>query len=250
MKKKLAAALACRNGSTRLYGKPLQNIDVKNGITVLDYLLDWLEKITVIETSVLGIAEGQENLDYVDFADRRGIPYIIGSEKDVLERLIQCGEKAGATDVLRRSSESPFGYYEAIEEAWEVHSKNNYDFSCINDVVDGVSIEIISMEALKYSHKNGEERHRSEFCSLYIRENKDKFRINYIDVPDAIKRTDLRLTIDNPEDLIVCRAVYEHFKDKAPLISPIEIVEYLDQNLFYKELVDQYVEEGLKTMYL
>ena len=31
MKKKLVAALACRNQGTRLYGKPIQNLDIENG---------------------------------------------------------------------------------------------------------------------------------------------------------------------------------------------------------------------------
>ena len=36
MKKKLVAALACRNQGTRLYGKPIQNLDIENGITIID----------------------------------------------------------------------------------------------------------------------------------------------------------------------------------------------------------------------
>ena len=30
MKKKLVAALACRNQGTRLYGKPVQNLDIES----------------------------------------------------------------------------------------------------------------------------------------------------------------------------------------------------------------------------
>ena len=35
-KRKLAAVLACRNTGSRLYGKPLQNLDVKNNYTILE----------------------------------------------------------------------------------------------------------------------------------------------------------------------------------------------------------------------
>ena len=47
MKKKLIAALACRNFSHRLYGKPLQNLDANKNVTILDYLIRKLKKIKV-----------------------------------------------------------------------------------------------------------------------------------------------------------------------------------------------------------
>ena len=39
MKRKLVAVLACRNGGSRLYGKPLQNLDVKKKVNILNYLI-------------------------------------------------------------------------------------------------------------------------------------------------------------------------------------------------------------------
>lgn len=250
MKRKLIASLAVRNRSTRLYGKPLQNLDVKEQVSVLDYLVKLLRTLPSIEKISLAIAEGDENLEYVSYAKKNELSYVIGSEKDVLARLIASGENCGATDVLRRSSESPYPYFEAIEPGWKQHVEGGYDFTCINNIPDGSSIEIINLEALKSSHKNGEDRHRSEFCSLYIRENKDKFKINQLIVPDNIKRTDIRVTIDNPEDLIVCRAIYAKFKDKVPLIPVVDIIRFLDENPHLKSLVEPFIEEGLKTMYL
>ena len=44
-KRKLAAVLACRNTGSRLYGKPLQNLDVKNNYTILDNIIRCLKKI-------------------------------------------------------------------------------------------------------------------------------------------------------------------------------------------------------------
>ena len=39
MKRKLVAAIACRNKGTRLYGKPLQNLDEKKGIRIIDNII-------------------------------------------------------------------------------------------------------------------------------------------------------------------------------------------------------------------
>ncbi|MFQ5786827.1 MAG: acylneuraminate cytidylyltransferase [Thermodesulfobacteriota bacterium] len=250
MKRRLVAALACRNQGTRLYGKPLQNLDIEKRVSVLEYMIAWIRTMPVIDDIVLGISEGSDNTSFVEFAKQKKLPYIIGDEEDVLIRLIRCGEKGQASDIFRLTTESPFTYFEGIESAWADHVNGNYDFTCLDNVSDGCGFEIIKINALEYSHLHGKKRHRSEFCSLYIRENKNKFKIKYVDVPQSIRRTDLRLTIDYPEDLIVCRAVYSRFKDQAPKIHVADIIEYLDENPQLKSLVAPFVGEGLRTMYL
>lgn len=248
--RKLIAALACRNAGTRLYGKPLQNLDIENRVSVLQYMINWIKTMPVIGEVVLGISEGIDNLTYIEFAKRNNIPYIIGDEKDVLSRLIQCGDRCQATDIFRLTTESPFTYFEAIEDAWKEHVEGDYDFSCLDKLPDGSGFEISKLNVLKYAHAHGEDRHRSEFCSLFIRENKSEFKIKNVDIPQSLRRTDIRLTIDYPEDLILCRAVYTHFKHKVPKIPLSDIIAYLDENPQLKALVNPFVEEGLKTMYI
>ncbi len=250
MKRKLVAALACRNEGSRLYGKPLQNLDVKNRVSILLHMIQWLRTVVQIDDIVLGISVGSANLCFIDFAKQHGVEHILGDEDDVLLRLIQCGQKARATDIFRLTTESPFTYFEGIALAWEQHVEGGFDCTFLDNVPDGSGIEIHKLSALQYSHDNGQKKHRSEMCSLYIRENKDKFKINYLPVPDAIRRPDIRLTVDYPEDLILCRKVYEHFRDHAPRIPLVKIIEFLDQNPELKKLVEPFVAQGLKTMYL
>lgn len=250
MNRKLIAALACRSTGSRLYGKPLQNLDIEEGITVLQYIINWVKTIPQVSDIVLGISEGLDNLTYMTIAKENNIPYIIGDENNVLNRLIQCADRCQATDIFRLTTESPFTYFEAIEGAWRDHVDGEYDLSTLDNLPDGSGFEIIKTDAYKYSHRHGEDRHRSELCSLYIRENKNKFKIKYVDIPSFIKRTDIRLTIDYPEDLVLCRAVYSHFKDLAPRIPLADIIIYLDENPQMKAIVEPFIEEGLKTMYL
>jgi len=250
MRRKLIAALPCRNNGSRLYGKPLQNLDIEQGLTILDYMISYFKHMPIIDGIVLGISEGEDNVVYESIAKKHDISFIVGSEKDVLHRLIQCGECLDATDVYRTSTESPFPYFEMAELAWSNHKKNNVDFTHLDNVPDGCGIEIISMDTLYTSHRDGEDRHRSEFCSLYIRENRERFKIQSLKPPKEILRTDIRLTVDYPEDLVLCRAVYNEFKNKSPLIPVSDIIKFLDLRPELKSTVDKFVEDGLKTMYL
>ncbi len=240
--RRLIAALACRMQGSRLYGKPLQNLDTEKGVTILDHMVSLTQTLPSIQAIVLGVAEGAANLPFIDFAQRRGIDYITGDERDVLYRLIQCGRKAQGTDIFRVTTESPFFYYDKIDEAWEQHVKNGNDVTTIDGLPAGCHFEIYTLEALEQSHELGDERHRSEFCSLYVREHYDDFRVEVLPIPSQLERLDLRLTVDYPEDLVLCRRVYAHLKHKAPRLPLDEIIEFIDGHPELQALVSPYVE--------
>jgi spore coat polysaccharide biosynthesis protein SpsF len=246
--RKLVAAIACRNNGSRLYGKPLQNLDVINEITILDNIIACLKSLWIIDEIVLGIATGSDNYIFEEYAKKNNIKYIFGDEKDVLARLIACGELASATDIFRITSESPFLYFEKVEEYWNKYIEKKLEALFMDEIIDGCGFEIISLSALKKSHNLGEKKHRSEFCSLYIRENINDFNIEKVFPPDVLIRKDLRLTVDNPEDLVVCRAVYQHFNKYVPRIPLIEVVQFLDLHPKLKELLSPYAESGYATM--
>ena len=248
--RKLVAALACRNQGSRLYGKPLQNLDIEAGITILDNIVQCLSSFSVIDTIVLGISEGNDNLAFIDYARNRDLQYIIGDESDVLSRLIACGELAEATDIFRTTSESPFPFLDLIEEGWKDHMDNGADATFLDHIIDGCGFEFIRLQALQESHARGERKHRSEFCSLYIREHKTDFKIHYLKPPNELIRKDLRFTVDYPEDLIVCRAIYKTLKQFAPRIPLLDAVKFIDGNADLKGLISPFCEEGYKTMNL
>ena len=173
--RKLTAALACRNNGSRLYGKPLQNLDAN--VTILSQIISCIKTVDCIDSIVLGISEGIENKIFADVAKAENVKYIYGDEIDVLHRLILCAEKENASDIFRITSESPFPSFDMINGGWEKHLNGNYDATFLDEVIDGCGFEFIKLEALKKSHAQGEDRHRSEMCTLYIRENKESFNI-------------------------------------------------------------------------
>lgn len=237
--RKLVAALACRSGGTRLYGKPLQNL--RPGTTILDQILDTLARLEEIDASALAIAEGRENSIYTEIAERRGLPHIVGSEKDVLYRLIECGRHACATDVFRMTTECPFFLFEALPDVWRRHRERGNDITVIDPLPEGTNFEIYRLEALEHSHRNGQDEHRSEMCSWYARQNADEFAIDVVAPPALLQRTDLRLTVDYPEDLILCREVYRAFEQSAPLIPLEKIIEFVDEHPELQSLVSPFV---------
>ena len=225
---KLAAVLACRNQSSRLYAKPIQRLDVEQGVTILDFLVDQLKTSKAISDIVLAISDRVENQIYQEIASDKGLPFILGNDEDVLARLIKGAKKVDASHIFRVTTESPFCHLDELTDIFDYHCKHNIDYSYLSGPPDGAYYEIIKLEALKKSWEEGETRHRSELCTLYIYENKDKFKIKQHKAPEKFCASDVRLTVDWPEDLIVMRAIYERLgMQSSTRVSISEIIKYL-----------------------
>ncbi len=249
MKRRLVAAIACRNQGSRLYGKPLQNLDVEKGVRILDNIVDCLQTIGCIDEIVFGISEGMENDVFRNIAEEKGLRYVVGDQVDVLSRLVRCGQLAGATDVFRITSESPFLYFEPVEDLWRRHQAEQADATFMDDIIDGCGFEFIALRTLEEAHAKGEKKHRSELCTLYIREHLQQFKVIKANPPQELIRRDLRLTVDNPEDLAVCRVVYGAFKELAPKIPITDVVRFLDAHPKLIEMVAPFTAVGYTTMY-
>lgn len=241
---KLAAVLACRNQSSRLYGKPLQNLDTKNQVSILDYIVAQLKKRPEINDIIFAISEQEENIMYQSIAKNYGIPFVIGDDSDVLARLIKGADCVSAKHIFRVTTESPYTYLDNLKDIALYHVEKNMDYTGLKGLPDGAYYEIISLEALKKSWNEGSERHRSELCDLYILENMDKFKVVLHEAPVYLRRRDIRLTVDWPEDLIVMRAIYEGLK-----LSPQEplnfkkIIEFLDKNPIINS-INNWIDSG------
>jgi spore coat polysaccharide biosynthesis protein SpsF len=242
MSRRLIAGLACRLTGSRLYGKPLQNL--APGVSVLEQIVACIQAARVPAEVVLAIAESAENTPLRAAAGELGVPYVLGDEKDVLGRLIRAAEAHDATDLLRKTTESPFFEIESMELAWERHVENGNDITVVDHVPLGTSVEIYSVDALRRSHAEGREEDRSELVSNYGRYNQRLFKVEIVEPPEACRRTDLRLTVDYPEDLILCRDVYEALGERAPLIPLAEIVAFLDRRPDLTRLVAEFAHDA------
>jgi spore coat polysaccharide biosynthesis protein SpsF len=238
---KVAATLACRAESSRLYAKPLQNV---GGRPILTNLIEQLRRVRLIDEIVLAISAGASRHIFIDYAETNRLPYVVGDQKDVLGRLIQAADYVGADIIVRDTTENPYLYWENLDDLIGLHIESGNDLTVTERLPLGVGAEIISVKALKRAHSEGEDRHRSEFCSLFIAENPHIFKIQRVPAPKHLERPDYRLTVDNPEDLIVVRRLWDELHEDGP-VTVDRIVAYLNA---HPELAEFNRTEG--TLYI
>ncbi|MFA5097247.1 MAG: acylneuraminate cytidylyltransferase [Candidatus Margulisiibacteriota bacterium] len=230
---KSTAVLACRLESTRLFGKPMQLI---NDMPIILHLISRLRKAKKLDEIVLAISDEPGQHVFIDLAKKNGLRYVIGDQKDVLGRLIKGGDLAKTDIVVRTTTENPYVYWENLDELISLHIKNSADITVTEHLPLGAFLEVISLSAMKRAHNDGEDRHRSELCTLYISENPDKFKIQKIKAPEKLCRADIRLTVDTPQDLILVRTIWEKLHAKDPLFSISDIIELFEKEPGLKEI--------------
>jgi|AntDeeMetagen134_2_1112570.scaffolds.fasta_scaffold01498_2 N,N'-diacetyllegionaminate synthase len=221
-----AAVLACRAESTRLYGKPLQQLGDK---PILEHQINRLRKVSAVDEIVLAIADTPSKSVFKAFARDHNLPFTVGSEPDVLARLIDGAHHVDADIAIRATTENPYLYWQNIDDLVSVLVDTNADLVTTRMMPPGAYVEVVSVQALERAHEMGEDRHRSELCTTYITENPTDFDIRAVDPPEALARPDIRLTVDNPCDLMVLREI-ETGIDADGLLSLEAIIDFLDDN--------------------
>lgn len=249
----VVATLACRAESTRLYGKPLQLVGER---PILGHLIDRLRSVDAIDDVVLAIADAPSQDAFIEYAREHDLQYVIGSEENVLGRLIDGAHEADADVAVRVTTENPFVYTENLVDLIEEHLRTNCDYSLTEALPIGATVEVASVAALERANEHGEDRHRSELVTLFLVENPDSFTINVESPPESLRRPDVRLTVDNPEDLLLARDVWENAPRRGGELTIEAIVEYLDENPDVAELnahlpdgTDEEVKEVRPFMY-
>lgn len=224
---KIVAVLPCRIFSTRLFAKPLQQI---NNYEILLLLISQLKKSSLLNKVILAISNDSGSNLYVDFAKKLKIPYVLGSESDVLGRLIKGVKKINGDVLLRVTPENPYIYWEGIDSLIRNHLSGNYDLTFYKNLPIGASYEIVNLKSLEIAHKLGKDKHRSEYSTLYFFENQNKFSINPILPKKSLQFPKIRLTVDTPEDLIVARIIHDKFGMKTNPIKLEKIINFLNSN--------------------
>lgn len=227
LRTKVAATLACRAESIRLYGKPLQLVGDR---PIVQHLIDRLRQVSAIDEIVLAISEGPSVGVFTDYAEREGLAYIIGPEKDVLGRLILAADHVRANIAVRSTTENPYVYWENLDGLIHAHIEEGADLTVTEHLPFGAFLEVISVEALRRAHRHGEDRHRSELCTLFIAENPGLFKVRRIPAPPEVHAPDLRLTVDDPQDLIVVRTLWSALQREGHLITISEIVQFVREH--------------------
>ncbi|MEY8388132.1 glycosyltransferase family protein [Oscillospiraceae bacterium 38-13] len=242
---RFAAMIQARCGSSRLPGKILMDLE---GKTILQRVIERLQRCKYIDETVVVTSVGKENLPVLRLCADLGIRVFAGAEEDVLDRFYQMAKLIKPEYIIRVTADCPCYDYKLLECAIEsLKPEMDYLWDEGETLPDGLDLEIVKFSALKRSWEEARLTSEREHVTQYIRKNPEIFRIQ--NFPCPVKGiSHLRWTLDEPEDYALIEAIYGYFLSKGNEYFLMEdVLRYLAENPEISRINSKYTRnEGLE----
>jgi len=229
--------LQARQNSTRFPNKVLQKI---HGIPLIIFLLKRLNKCKKVDQVVTVIPKNKKNKDLKKILQKYNFQHFEGSEKNVLERFYLCAKKFNSKNIIRITADCPLSDPQIIDKFTQIFKNKNVDYLSNGNpptFPDGFDVEIFKFNALEKSYFNAKSLYEKEHVTPYIKKNNFFSKCNVI---NKIDLSNIRLTVDYVEDLIIVKKIISQIKNKADysLENVIKIInkdkEIMNLNSNYK----------------
>ncbi len=219
--------VTARMASARCPGKALQ--ELLPGEPLLAVLLSRMRTSKAVDEVALATSLNPENDAIADLGRSLGVRVFRGEEEDVLKRHVDAARELQADHLVRVTGDNPLTDVGTMDALVTLHRQGQADYTYVpgEALLMGILAEVISSDALTRSWNQGEEKHRSELVTLYIKEHPTKFRIAMLDLDPALLRPAYRLTVDHPEDIRLQREIFKALA-KGALVETREAIALLD----------------------
>ena len=223
-----------RMGSSRLPGKVMQDLA---GAPALERLFERLRRVKgapliVLATSILS---GDDIIaDYVSATP--DIRLWRGPELDVLKRYAEAARQYDLNPIVRITSDCPLMQPDVIEQVMDAFTATPgcaYADNIHNRTFPhGFDVQVASRRALEAADAEARESTEREHVMPYLIARSDRFPAAHVVARE--NHSDLRLTLDYPEDLALIRALYERLYPANPRfeLNDILALRRREPNLF------------------
>jgi spore coat polysaccharide biosynthesis protein SpsF len=201
----IVAIVQARINSTRLPGKVLLDLA---GKPILAHMIERLRRSRRIEKILVATTTGDRDDPIALLCTSLGAECFRGSEIDVLNRYYRAAIHAGASTIIRLTSDCPLIDPEIVDAAVALHetSKPKADYVVSEGFPHGFDVEVFTFDALERSWREDHDAATREHVTPYIIRHPDVFRIVRLICPDSLPP--LRLTVDTLDDYNLVFKIY------------------------------------------
>jgi spore coat polysaccharide biosynthesis protein SpsF len=219
-----AVFITVRTGSTRLPNKTLLEI---NGKKTIEYVIEIAKRCKKANFVVLCTTTNPNDDILEEIAKKHNIECFRGSEEDKLERWKGATEKFDVDYFVTADGDDLLCDPGLMDLEFEQYDKNGADFiDCGEDILCGAVTYGIKTNALNKvcEIKDSE---NTEMMWTYFKDT-GLFNVEILECEKFFRRTDIRLTLDYPEDLEIFQKIFDHFGETTFELR--DVINYLDAN--------------------
>lgn len=211
---KILAITQARYGSTRLPAKILKEVD---GTTLLEIHLRRILRSSAISKLKIATTAEEGSRYIIEVADKVGVEYFQGSVDDVLARFYGTAEDEHPDYVVRLTSDCPLIDAGIIDDVinYAINSDCDYVRTDPASYPDGLDTEVFKFSALVQAYEQAKLTSEREHVTPYIWKNGSAeggtlFKSHKLQNKEGdYNANDYRITIDEPEDFEVLKALIQ-----------------------------------------
>lgn len=230
MNNQTAVIVQARTGSSRLPNKVLAHL---GGRPLIEFLIERLQRCAVIDHIILATTDLRADDTLAALAQSIGVNVIRGSERDVLARFVLAAESSSATTLVRVTGDCPLVDPGLLEIVIAEFFKQEVDYLSNNyppSFPDGLDLEVFSREALFLAHAECTSSEQREHVTPWMRESGKLLTGCFKHCSDL---SEMRWTVDEPEDLEVIRSVVAKFGCRSDFSwQEVLALQYQEPQLF------------------
>lgn len=219
--------------STRLPGKVLMELQ---GKPVLQNIIERAERAKEIEEVVVATSMDESDDEIERFLHLIQVSCFRGSLENVLERFYLCACQHEAEVIVRLTGDNALVAPEIIDKAIKLFLTQGIDYLYYKSSLPlGMCIEVIRKSALEKAFMEADDPECLEHVTPYIRNNPNMFKTVLYEDKYDIDRSNLRFTMDTPEDYEFVSTIYHYFQGNdfsyEDILAAIEVhPEWVDLN--------------------
>jgi spore coat polysaccharide biosynthesis protein SpsF len=220
------AILQARMTSTRLPGKVLMELC---GVPMLAVELHRLIACRTIDEVVVATTENATDDPVVACADAEGVRWFRGDEHDVLGRFLGAAAEAHADKVVRVTADCPLLDPAVVDRVvGSLERGDDYASNMIERTFPhGLDTEVLWRDTLERLGRMGTSRDAREHVTWFLRfERADLFVLRSVKQDGGRDDSDLRWTVDLPEDVERVRRLCEGLGLEHEVLPFERVVEY------------------------
>ena len=218
------AIVQARTSSSRLPGKVLKPL---GGEPMILRQLERIARANSLDQIVVATSDHETDDALAQLLQSHDIDVVRGPLDDVLRRFVLALDTHPADVVVRLTADCPLispAVIDQVVEAFHASSADYLSNTMDPTYPDGLDVEVVTAQALRNVDEHTEDQHEREHVTLGVYRRTDRFAIANFRDPSGEDYSDLRWTVDTPDDLAFVEAVY---RDLYPRKSSFEYADIL-----------------------
>ncbi len=243
---KIAVIVQARLGSTRLPGKVLAEIA---GRPMLAHVVERAMDIPYVTEVIIASTTNPADGAIVAWAMQAQIPYVRGSEEDVLDRFRLAASERAVDVIVRVTADCPLLDPEVSGLVVREYLERRGTVDYVSNVhpptyPDGLDTEVFSRHALEAAWREARLRSDREHVTTYIWRHPERFRLANVSHGEDLSTH--RWTVDTAMDLDFVRAVFKTAEGDQRSMRLRDVIALLGRHPEIRELnTGQQRNEGL-----